>query len=334
MKRINSIAAVVLLGIFALGLAGLTLTDASTADSAGEDHLIGVLITREHLDLFDFEGYMNDNVDKIFGGGVIDGDQSAYEGRLYATLVEESYTDEKGRTTTTPNYKFDTVEGISYFAAKISENGEIYTATGGDEGISDGHANIDVTDEGESISLEGTVYVAATSGVITWYCNPVYQSPDGSVYAMTGNGMSADYGYSEGTTSSQTVDATYTVTENGETKTNSTSVKVSVSSLYPPKHIRIIQLDVNSSNIDSADHEPGDLPKTLTPSLETDYIIVETYKTDTNGNEKITRDLYGRDEETLSTFVCRDDGVCIKQFTELKWAETASTEPSDGNADA
>ncbi len=320
MKRYNIIAVCLLLGVFALGLTGFTTVGAETGESAGEDRLIGVLLTREHLDLFDIESYLNDNLNS-FGGGEITGDTSAYQGRIYATVVQETHTDEKGRTTTTPNYKFDTVEGIAYYAASISDGTNTYTATGGSEGISDAHTHISVTDAGESISLEGTVYVAATNRHITWFFNPVYQAADGSVYVMSGNGMSAEYYGEDASRTTHSTDAEYTVTENGETKTYGTSVDITVSALYPPERIRILQMDADNSVTESADYAPGETPETLTPNTNTAYIVVETYKTDLDGNEKITRELYGRDDEMLETFVCRDDGVCIKHATRLEWAQ-------------
>ena len=53
------------------------------------DILIGVFITEEHLDLFDMEGYLNDNINTLSGGGLIniDKNSSQYQGRLYATLT-------------------------------------------------------------------------------------------------------------------------------------------------------------------------------------------------------------------------------------------------------
>lgn len=318
MKRINIITACVLLAVFALGLTGFTLADARAGGGAGEDRLIGVLLTREPLDLFDMESYLNDHLNSFQNGGEITGDTGPYEGRVYATRADETLTDDSGRTRFMPNYTFDTVEGIAYFAAKISDGTNIYTATGGDEGISDGHTNIGVTAAGDSIEMTGIIYVAPSDRYISWYFNPVYQAADGRVYAMSGQGMAAEY-YGEGTTNSHFMDATYTVTENGETTTTGLSIKVSVISMYPPERIRIVQLDGDSVVVDSEEYEPGKVPESLTPEQETDYIVAETYKTDTDGNETITRELYGRNDQFLYTFVCRDDGVCIKRMTELKW---------------
>jgi hypothetical protein len=167
--------------------------------------------------------------------------------------------------------------------------------------------------------LEGTVYLAPSGGNLIWHFNPVYQSPDGSVYAVSGSGMNTDCGQSEGEKCSQTIESSCTVTENGVTKTYSTSVKISYSFLFPPERVRILQLDGDGSIVDDAEYPPGETPKTLTPETDTAYIIVETYKTDAEGNEKISRELYQRSDGTLETFVCRDDGVCVKRWTELKW---------------
>ena len=46
------------------------------------DQLVGVVVTTEYLDLFDMEGYLEDNLGSIMAGK--NPDQSDYQGRLYA----------------------------------------------------------------------------------------------------------------------------------------------------------------------------------------------------------------------------------------------------------
>lgn len=133
-KKIFVIFASVMLGFFLLGSSGVIhMADDSLDEGFGaDDRLIGVVITTEHLDLFDFEGYLEDNGEKILFGSQIDESQQAkYQGRLYATLVDRSYTDqETGQVTVSKEFIFDGVRRIPYFAADISdESGSHYLAT-------------------------------------------------------------------------------------------------------------------------------------------------------------------------------------------------------------
>lgn len=62
------------------------------------DRLIGVYVTLEPLDLFDFEAYFNDHAKELLAGGGEIGpeDAAAYGGRLYA-VQEEGDTDGASR---------------------------------------------------------------------------------------------------------------------------------------------------------------------------------------------------------------------------------------------
>lgn len=87
------ILACVLVAAFILGATGAVTfakdEPTENSDSASKDRLIGVFITTEHLDLFDFESYFQDNANKVLSGGEISSSDSApFQGRLYATKSE------------------------------------------------------------------------------------------------------------------------------------------------------------------------------------------------------------------------------------------------------
>ena len=93
--------------------------------------------------------------------------------------------------------------------------------------------------------MEGTVYVTPDSG--SMYCfNPIYQSSDGRVYTMTGNFLSSSGNQGEGEVFSQTMSATYSKRENGMNKTDSISIKLSISVMYPPEKIVVLQMGKGS----------------------------------------------------------------------------------------
>ncbi len=320
MKRNIIIIICILALIFVAGLCGFTLVQPDAAENAQNDRLIGVLITTEYLDLFDVEHYLNDNIGKMDGEDItISDDNSKYQDRLYATLKDRRLTSEdSGEVVTTKEYVFEGVKGFPYFYYTTYDGGETYNTASGNEAISDGQTNISVTDEGERVTLDGTIYVASTDSNAVYYMNPVYQSSDGRVYAMSGSGMSFS-GDSEGLAGFQTMDATTTVTENGEKKTYSISIKTTISVMNPPRRVSVLQFDSDDAILSREEYLPGSLPETITPKQGCSYIILETIKTSPNQGETVSRTLYQMKDETLESFYLRDDGVCVEQSTALKW---------------
>jgi hypothetical protein len=61
------------------------------------------------------------------------------------------------------------------------------------------------------------------------------------------------------------------------------------------------------------------VPRTITPSSDTEYIIVVTQKVNTNGEAVYQRELLQRGDRSLNTFYCLDNGICPTQYTVLEW---------------
>ncbi len=324
MKYKVKIAVICLTALLLSILTGCQLAREDAGTKASEDRLIGVFLTTEHLDLFDFEGYLNDNIGSLSGGEIkLDGTTEEYQGRRYAELRPRTLTNtETGEKVVTKEYVFPGFEGITYFSARVPTTAEQegYVTSGSDEAISDGHMNLKYTDQGDSTTMEGTVYVSPGLGS-TYYFNPVYQSEDGNVYAMTGSGFSTSGVRDEGAAYTQTMNATYTMTENGKIKTDSISVKISISVMSPPEKIVVLQMGADSSVVSKTEYAPGEMPESIALEENTEYIVVEAHKTDTNGGKFISRKLYGRDAESLETYYSREDGICVKKWVQVKWPE-------------
>lgn len=312
--------------VLLLLLTGCQLAHEDAGENENADRLIGVFITSEYLDLFDMEGYMNDNINKMYGGGeiTVDGESSQYQGRLYATLTTKTLTNEEtGETIDIKEFVFEGMDGIAYFSATVpaTENEEGFITSGSDEAISEGHMDLYYGDEGDKTTLEGAIYLSPDHVGSTLYINPVYQSADGSVYATTGNGFSIGGVQDEGSVYSHTLEETTTVTENGSTKSVSFSIKISIAVMFPPQQIVVLQMDEDNTVLARTEYIPGELPNMLTTESNAQYIIVETHKYDRRRNARISRTLYGKSDETLETFFCREGGVCVKQWTQLKWGK-------------
>jgi hypothetical protein len=89
--------------------------------------------------------------------------------------------------------------------------------------------------------------------------------------------------------------------------------------MYPPEKITVLQMDENGSVVSRTDYAPGEVPQTITPQKNTEYFVVETHKIDGEGKALTSRKLYGKDTEALETFLCREDGICVRRFTVLEW---------------
>lgn len=320
MKRNIIIAACILVLAFLFGLTGFTLAHPDAGKITERDRLVGVFVTTDYLDLFDFDNYIRDNISSISGEIKTDGDTSGYQGRLYATLVDRSITNEEtGEKFSSPDYVFEGINGIPYFIYSYSNEAGSYNGTSGNEAIADGHASISVTDEGEDYKLDGTIYIAPTTDLFTFYINPVYQTADGRIYATSGSGMSFERG-GKGIICSQMLDETTTITKNGKASTYSISIKISVGEMSRPQRISLVQFDPDGLILSREEYLPGTLPKSISPEPECSYIILETYTVSPDAAETVTRYLYQSGDETLESFFCREDGICIKQYSALNWA--------------
>ncbi|HPJ01431.1 MAG TPA: hypothetical protein PKU80_01150 [Candidatus Limiplasma sp.] len=128
--------------------------------------------------------------------------------------------------------------------------------------------------------------------------------------------------YSEGSVYSQTMDETSAVTDNGMTTTKSASVTLSIHCMYAPESIIVLQMDTESSVLSRAEYTPDAMPEKIAADALTDYIIIETHKRDFQNQPMTSRDIYGRDADSIETFSLRDDGFFVSQSTPILWPET------------
>lgn len=303
--RIRKMIAAMLVGVCFFWLTGCQLAreDIVTERAYQEDRLIGVLVTTEYLSI-----------------------PRESDGRIYAVLKDKTLTEEEtGKETTIQEFVFENIEGFPYFVAYVpSEEGgdNVFasqsTRSQGHEAISDGHTGIHYSDEEEKITLEGTVYFVPGLANLIFQLNPIYQQPDGRIYVTNGSSFS-NSGEGEATQGSATLDETMAMTENGKTKKFTTNIKISMSSMFAPEKIVIIQLDKNSSILSRQEFAPGAVPDKMLPEEDTAYIIVEAHKRNNAGEAVVTREIYSERDETLATFMVRGDRVLAKALTTLTW---------------
>lgn len=304
--------------------AGCQLAREDLSADIYEDKLIGMLLTTEYLDLFNFESYLNDNLNNFMGGNItVDDNTQKYQGRLYAALTTKILTNEEtGETVETKEYVFNDILGYPYYYYTMPATAEhdSYNTSVSDEAISEGHTYINISDDNNSVALEGTIYISPSNENRSYYLNPVYQSADGSIYAVSGSGYSFnDESNSTGLIFTQTMNDTYTITENGKKKINSMSIEIAISVMFAPEKIVVLQMDKGGMILLRTEYEPDELPKDVTPETGTDYLIVETYKRGYTSTLEVSRAIYGKDADAFDTFFARSDGVCIKNWTQINW---------------
>lgn len=170
--------------------------------------MVGVLVTREPLDLFDAEGYLRDHAGQIANGGKIsDADAQRYQNALFAEWSEAEQ-----------RYVFAGADGYAWLCTEETDGEGAYTRMQNDDVFCDGTSAVHVTDAGTSYDFSTTLYARNNAGSVFFVANPLYQTGDGRVYARSGSGIrfSSDEGSTASTT--QTLTQTLTRTENGENR--------------------------------------------------------------------------------------------------------------------
>ena len=146
MKR--KILKTVLCAVMILGLPGCRLAREDFVTDTYEDRLVGVFITTEFIDLFDFEQFFGNNASSAGGGGIaINGTSQDYQGRIYATLVSRTLTSETGETIETKEYVFEGIDGIPFFSFHVANEHESYWSSASDEAISNGAFHVSHGDD-------------------------------------------------------------------------------------------------------------------------------------------------------------------------------------------
>lgn len=326
----NKIFAIFLASALCLSLCGCQLAlPEGGEENMSRDRLIGCFVTTEHLDLFDFEAYFNDNAHKLVGGEVVlDGDSSAYQNRIYAEYYEETLRGEDGESHTTGGYRFPDLEGISLFAPTITDEDGSYLTSMTDTPVNDVHFGSKSHDYGtgkndvQGIELEGTVYVPGEGGLVKFYMNPVYQSADGSVYLTAGQGLQYDAEMGGAASLLLTDEQTQSV-NGGESTAYTASVKMNFDAVAVPILLRVIEMDAGSSILKTTEIDPAELPDEYEPQTGAAYLLLETVTTGDEGAEVVTRSIAGPDDEerNITVFVPVDGGYLVKAVCQVLWEE-------------
>ncbi|MBR2047804.1 MAG: hypothetical protein IJ960_04325 [Oscillospiraceae bacterium] len=272
-----------------------------------QDRLVGVVVTTESLDLFDMEGYLNDNLNAIMSGR--NPDQSAYQGRLYAREELEEGTTDSGKAYTRKYYHFDNVEGMAliyYTAYTYLEDGtllEEFTTGECGEGFWDVHFGTEET--------QGTIYLPEGGGDLVFYVNPVLQDSEGRLYVVTGGGIHS----AEGTgRMSMYYNDEVKESIDGKEITRSRKFEVHFEWTEIPDTVVVLQMDRENQVIDRLECAPEELPEELTPMKDCAYVLLEQHI-----GETVTRQLLQKEDTSVTVYTRGDGNVCGGSVMNLRW---------------
>ncbi len=305
-----------------VSLSGCSLAVPGAGAEAGEDRLIGVFITAEYLDLYDMESYLKDHGNLLTGGGEVTlSHDPEYEGRLYAQ-IDPSKGPEDGEIF------FGDVRGEYMLYPEKTDEREPYRVCLCTDGICEINTNTNIADDQEEYSIDGTMYMlpGQMEEDVSYHANPVYQTAEGEIYAVSGQGFSTSGDGAEGEVFSTTLSGEVTMREKEKTKTEKSSVTLRYAVMNRPEQTTLYQMNQAHQIVRKDTYEPGKVPETIAVERETEYVLAETEKENRSGEKTVSREIvgYNPNEETfLETFYVLDSDVVAKRESRVVWDRNA-----------
>lgn len=291
--------AIALIFVLALMLPGCSLLR-EEGEPADADRLVGVYITENYIDSFDFEAYVQDNASSLSGGGEISREDAAkYTRRIYAEVVD-------GKTSFP-------IEGIAFIAARYEKDGESYTGSDYGDKLADVHLSINVSDDMETTVLTGKLFADSGAGHMSAYCNPVYQQADGRVYLVPGEGVSANMG-----------SMTHSLSESCESAKKGErgygmDITLEVEGRRPSEKLAVLLYSAEGALLSRTEYAPEEMPEEISAAGAA-WAVFEDYTADYSGEPQVIRQLIaaGSDEGFLSLHLEPGESFYTPRTTYLK----------------
>lgn len=298
--------------LFALALllvSGCSLakpTDDTATTTPYADRLVGIFLTTEYINSFDVDAWLAENADRLVDGGTISIPKEE-QTRIYATLVDG-------------NYQFEGLDGFylaTYTMAGDPDNEETsYRTVDSSDYILDLHHGLHSTDNATTTELTGSLFVSNQVESVVFYCNPIYQTEDGKVYLVPGDGFQSAPGLA-----TYTLSDTTTATENGTTQTYTATIEIKIDCVEIAQKIVLLEMDEMNREIGRTEWIPGQMPDEFTPSAETVYLIIEEHRTD-----GISRSIHQNGDDPIAVFYSEDGRLCRKEYLTVQWQSNDSTD--------
>lgn len=331
MRKIKRGLTVTWILILGLALSGCQLAKVE-AGSLEEDALVGVFITREHLDLLDLESYFKDHPGQLNGGQITLDPTEGYQKKIYAVLKESMKAGLPVREPRDPDvqipsvkskeFVFEGIDGIPLFAALIpgETKEESYYSTMVSDEVQDVQMNLNKGDKEDAMSLKGTIFFEPNREDVFFQINPVYQSSDGRVYLTSGTGM----GYSghsggEGQILTKRLESMVDVVRDGVSKKKSHSIEVSFEAVFATKSVIVIEMDKHHTILREYGLDLLDLPRELDLGTNTEYVIFEDHRLNEAGQWNVKRRILDPKEGSFSLYQPNEQGIMVRKSTILNW---------------
>ena len=292
--------AIALIFVLALMLPGCSLLR-EEGEPADADRLVGVYITENYIDSFDFEAYVQDNASSLSGGsGEISREDAAkYTRRIYAEITD-------GKTSFP-------IEGIAFIAARYEKDGESCTGSDYGDKLAYVHLSINVSDDMETTVLTGKLFADSGAGHMSAYCNPVYQQADGRVYLVPGEGMSANMG-----------SMTHSLSESCESAKKGErgygmDITLEVEGRRPSEKLAVLLYSAEGALLSRTEYAPEEMPEEISAEGAA-WAVFEDYTADYSGEPQVIRQLIaaGSDEGFLSLHLEPGESFYTPRTTYLK----------------
>lgn len=292
--------AIALIFVLALMLPGCSLLR-EDGEPANADRLVGVYITENYIDSFDFEAYVQDNASSLSGGsGEISREDAAkYTRRIYAEITD-------GKTSFP-------IEGIAFIAARYEKDGESCTGSDYGDKLADVHLSINVSDDMETTVLTGKLFADSGAGHMSAYCNPVYQQADGRVYLVPGEGVSANMG-----------SMTHSLSESCESAKKGErgygmDITLEVEGRRPSEKLAVLLYSAEGALLSRTEYAPEEMPEEISAEGAA-WAVFEDYTADYSGEPQVIRQLIaaGSDEGFLSLHLEPGESFYTPRTTYLK----------------
>lgn len=309
--------------LFALLLAAVLLTGCQLAEpeteEGGYDRLVGVFVTREHLNLFDMESYLQDNAEKLVSGGeLFVEDSTQYDRRIYAELVEKKWSDEEGNSHSYETFEFAGLEGELLSTCWIDDGAEGYWSNDAGDWFSEVRNGMNSGDnDSTGLEMEATIYVSPAMEEILFFYNPVYQTPEGEVYLVEGQGSACQYHL--GSSMTHTLSDEKTTTLDGVQSRNWTDIRVEVECIQTAERIVLNFANEKNEVFFREEYHGGDIPAEVTVPEGTAYVICEVFHLDETGEETLIRQITDPEGEAIEVYREVEDGICRKSTLEVIW---------------
>ena len=340
MNRKNRLTLIILAAtaIIALGV-GLIFKPARAKEpkvKSPESRLIGVFITKDYVDTFNVEAYINDNPDILVSRETTVSleESSKYHNRIYAKKTNPDSNDYSIH-----DYYFEGFEGIRCFTVSLnkprpvpnSPTGEIDEAYMTHISISDAECSSsrhyeDGKSENGSYNpqlceseLNCFIYAFPTGddSPVGMYCNPVYQDKDGEVY-MTGGEciLAASDESSVGMTLRSTMTEKYEETSSsGESLKEEITVNAELKIVSPAVNYTFSQYDSAGKLINSESFTTKDMPSEIKLLRDCNYAVV----TETTENGETKHTLTDKETSDFAYYVASEKSFADKKTCSLIW---------------